>query len=90
MLAMFLTHWFQFNYWMPHEVFYKAADWPNVFVDIAPTLEAKVRAMQFYESETRAFPHPRSPEALRANAQRWGSVVGCTAAEAFELVRAVV
>ena len=32
---------------------------------------------------------PRSPEALRANAQRWGSVAGFPAAEAFELVRDV-
>jgi hypothetical protein len=28
----FLTHWFQFNYMMPHEVWYRAADWSNVFV----------------------------------------------------------
>jgi hypothetical protein len=37
----------------------------------------------------RQFPHPRSPEALRAIAMRWGSVCGCGAAEAFELVRSV-
>lgn len=62
---------------------------PNVFVDIADTLERKVAAMEMYESEARPFPHPRSPEALRAAAARWGSVVGVGAAEAFELVRAV-
>lgn len=62
---------------------------PNVFVDIHDTLESKVQAMEFYESEARAFPHPRSPEALRAIARRWGSVVGLEAAEAFELVRSV-
>ncbi len=60
---------------------------PNVFVDIADTLETKVQAMQWYESEARSFPHPRSPQALRAIAQRWGSVVGYEAAEAFELIR---
>jgi LmbE family N-acetylglucosaminyl deacetylase len=59
---------------------------PNVFVDIGPMLELKIQAMQLYESEARSFPHPRSPEALRAIAQRWGSVVGLPAAEAFELV----
>ena len=63
---------------------------PNVFVDIASTLEAKIRAMQAYESEARPFPHPRSPEALRAAALRWGSVVGVKAAEAFQCVRQVV
>lgn len=62
---------------------------PNVFVDVGDTLELKVEAMQRYESEARPFPHPRSPEALRALAQRWGSAVGLRAAEAFELVRSV-
>ncbi len=62
---------------------------PNVFVDVTRTLEAKIAAMECYESERRKFPHPRSPEALRAIAVRWGSVAGCGAAEAFELVRSV-
>jgi LmbE family N-acetylglucosaminyl deacetylase len=62
---------------------------PNVFVDITRTMEAKIAAMECYETEARRFPHPRSPEALRAVATRWGSVVGCAAAEAFELVRSV-
>jgi LmbE family N-acetylglucosaminyl deacetylase len=62
---------------------------PNVFVDVAHTLEAKIAAMQCYETELRTFPHPRSPEALRAIAMRWGSVAGCGAAEAFELIRSV-
>jgi LmbE family N-acetylglucosaminyl deacetylase len=62
---------------------------PNVFVDISETLETKVSAMQEYESEIREFPHPRSKQALRAIAQRWGSVAGCKAAEAFELVRSI-
>lgn len=67
-----------------------AAFQPNVFVDISKTLQVKLRALARYETEMRTFPHPRSPEALEAIARRWGSVVGCGAAEAFELVRAVV
>lgn len=62
---------------------------PNVFVDIGETLEIKVQAMQLYESEARPFPHPRSPEALRAIARRWGSMIGVEAAEAFQLIRSV-
>lgn len=62
---------------------------PNVFIDIGTTLERKIQAMRLYESEARPFPHPRSPQALRAIAQRWGSVAGLDAAEAFELVRLV-
>jgi LmbE family N-acetylglucosaminyl deacetylase len=63
---------------------------PNTFVDVGQTLEVKITAMACYQSEARAFPHPRSSEALRAGAQRWGSVAGCLAAEAFQLVRAIV
>jgi len=63
---------------------------PNVFVNIVSYVEQKIDAMACYESESRAFPHPRSPEALRAIAQRWGSVAGCAAAEPFQLVRSIV
>lgn len=63
---------------------------PNTFVNISETLERKLQAMACYESEIRPFPHPRSPEALRSIAQRWGTVVGCGAAEAFQLVRAII
>lgn len=62
---------------------------PQVFFDIAAQLETKLAAMQVYASETRAFPHPRSPEAIRATALRWGSVAGLGAAEAFQLVREI-
>jgi LmbE family N-acetylglucosaminyl deacetylase len=62
---------------------------PNTFVDVAGTLDTKVAAMECYRSERRAFPHPRSPDGLRAAARRWGTVVGLEAAEAFQLVRAV-
>jgi LmbE family N-acetylglucosaminyl deacetylase len=62
---------------------------PNVFIDVSSTIEAKIQAMGVYESERRSFPHPRSPEALRAIAQRWGSVANVGFAEAFELIRSV-
>jgi LmbE family N-acetylglucosaminyl deacetylase len=62
---------------------------PNVFVDIEETLPLKLEGMRLYESEARMFPHPRSSDALTAIAQRWGSVVGRKAAEAFEAVRLI-
>ena len=62
---------------------------PNVFVDISATIEAKVEGMSLYESECRPFPHPRSGEALRTIARRWGSAVGLEYAEALELVRSL-
>jgi len=63
---------------------------PQVFFDIGPHLETKIAAMQMYESEARAFPHPRSPEALCATARRWGSTIGVAAAEAFCCVREII
>ncbi len=62
---------------------------PNVFQDISSTLGQKLEALSIYESELRPFPHPRSLEAIEGIAKRWGSTVGCKAAEAFELIRAV-
>jgi LmbE family N-acetylglucosaminyl deacetylase len=62
---------------------------PNVFVNVAASLEQKVAAMECYESERRSAPHPRSPEMLRATAARWGSVAGMPYAEAFELIRSL-
>jgi LmbE family N-acetylglucosaminyl deacetylase len=63
---------------------------PNWFAGITEEgLKAKCAAMECYEFEKRPFPHPRSPEALRIQAQRWGVTVGCALAEAFQLVRLV-
>jgi hypothetical protein len=62
---------------------------PTVFEDVASTLELKVAALERYRGEARPFPHPRSGDALRAIARRWGSVVGLPYAEAFELIRAI-
>ncbi len=62
---------------------------PNFFVDISASLSRKIEALSFYDSEARPFPHPRSPEAITSTARRWGSTVGCEAAEAFELIRAI-
>jgi hypothetical protein len=62
---------------------------PNLFQDVNGTLELKIKAMELYESEARRFPHPRSPEALRAAARHWGSVCGLAAAEPFQIVREI-
>lgn len=62
---------------------------PNMFVDVAATLEKKIEALKCYETEVRPFPHPRSEEALRALAAWRGATAGCKAAEAFEIVRII-
>jgi N-acetylglucosamine malate deacetylase 1 len=67
---------------------------PNVFVDITKTLPKKLEAMSMYAnthvSEVRAYPHPRSYEALKTYAGRHGIGVGVEFAEPFMLVREVV
>jgi LmbE family N-acetylglucosaminyl deacetylase len=60
---------------------------PNLFLDIGPYLDDKLKAMSIYESELAAFPFPRSVEAIRALATLRGAASGYTAAEAFELLR---
>jgi LmbE family N-acetylglucosaminyl deacetylase len=63
---------------------------PNVYIDISSTLKTKVQAMELYSSETRLFPHPRSPEALNSICKGHGTAVGFEAAEAFQLIRKIV
>jgi LmbE family N-acetylglucosaminyl deacetylase len=60
---------------------------PNVFVNVEPYLEDKLRAMNIYASELGVFPFPRSNEAIRALATLRGTASGFRAAEAFELIR---
>ncbi len=62
---------------------------PNHFVDISGTLEDKLKAMAFYPTEIRDYPHPRSLESLRHRAAYWGSCVMMEAAEAFVVCRSV-
>jgi len=69
---------------------FKPAFQPNVFMDIRTTLETKIQAMQIYESEARPFPHPRSSQALRVIAEKWGSSVNLHVAEAFQLIRSIM
>jgi len=62
---------------------------PNVFMDISETIEKKLQALKEYKSEVRQFPHPRSPEAIKSIAKKWGSNSGLKYAEAFCLVRLI-
>ena len=61
---------------------------PNFFLSVTEEdVEAKIRGMEAYEFERRPYPHPRSPEALRVLARRWGIATGQAYAEAFMLIR---
>ncbi len=63
---------------------------PNVYVDIANTLETKLAAMSAYASELKKSPHPRSLEMLKVLARKRGSEAGIAAAEAFILIREII
>jgi LmbE family N-acetylglucosaminyl deacetylase len=60
---------------------------PNVFVDISDVMQLKLKALKTYAHELRAFPHPRSLEAVEALATWRGATVGVARAEAFMLGR---
>jgi LmbE family N-acetylglucosaminyl deacetylase len=63
---------------------------PNLFISVDEAdVQAKIKGMESYEFERRKYPHPRSPEALKIMAQRWGVVVGAKYAEAFMLIRSI-
>jgi LmbE family N-acetylglucosaminyl deacetylase len=64
-----------------------AAWLPNTYVNISDWLEAKLKAMQCYQTELRQAPHPRSLEGLRIMAAERGAAMGMAAAEALMLVR---
>lgn len=63
---------------------------PDYFYDVSQYLERKLQALNAYAPEMRAFPHPRSVQAVEHLARWRGATVGCAAAEAFMLGRAIV
>lgn len=73
------THWSA-----PHV---EPAFQPQLWVDIADHLPAKLEAMRKYVSQLRDAPDARSLEALSALAVWRGSVAGMKAAECFTVVR---
>lgn len=60
---------------------------PNWFVDISDTLKRKLDALNAYDTELRAWPHPRSVQGVEHLARWRGATVGVDAAEAFMLGR---
>jgi LmbE family N-acetylglucosaminyl deacetylase len=62
---------------------------PDVFFDVTETIEQKIEAMKMYKSELCNYPHPRSLEGIRLNAQYHGMRVGKKYVEAFKAVRII-
>jgi LmbE family N-acetylglucosaminyl deacetylase len=62
---------------------------PTHFVDVTKTMQKKLKALDAYKDEMRMFPHARSIKAIEALATWRGATVGCSAAEAFEVIRSL-
>ena len=63
---------------------------PNYFVDIEGFDDKKYDAMACYETECRAYPHPRSIEHIRKQDNAEGLKIGRESAESFVLLRSIV
>lgn len=63
---------------------------PDYFFDVTDTLDRKLASLNAYAPEMRAFPHPRSMKAVEHLARWRGATIGCAAAEAFMLGRAII
>lgn len=63
---------------------------PDYFFDVTDFLDRKLEALNAYAPEMRVFPHPRSIKAVEHLAGWRGAMIGCAAAEAFMLGRAII
>ena len=60
---------------------------PNYFVDITKTMLKKLRALRYYKTEIRKYPHPRSLKSVLIIGKYWGLFAKCRFAEPFLIVR---
>ena len=63
---------------------------PNLFISVEGFENQKFSALAAYEAEMRAFPHPRSTEAILALMKWRGASSNLALAEAFTLVRGIL
>ena len=62
---------------------------PNLFIDVTGFEGQKFAALEAYEAEMRAFPHPRSKEAIMSLMKWRGASSNLISAEAFSLARGI-
>ena len=60
---------------------------PNLFISIKNTWEAKLKALKAYRQEMKPYPHSRSIDGVKTNAEYRGKQIGVALAEAFEVIR---
>lgn len=62
---------------------------PDTYYDISDSIDLKLEAMNEYISELCEYPHPRSLQGIKFNAQYQGMRVGKTYVEAFKSIRVI-
>ena len=62
---------------------------PNFFVDISKTIKFKKKALDFYKSEMRKYPHSRSIKAILNRNISLGNSMGLEYCEAFQIARII-
>lgn len=60
---------------------------PTYYNDISEFIEEKIKVLEVYQDELRAYPHPRSKQGVKILARYRGLEVGYKHAEAFEIIR---
>ena len=63
---------------------------PTVYENIEKEFPSKIKALNFYNTEIRKFPHPRSIESIENLAIYRGVQSGLRKAEAFELIQLIL
>ena len=62
----------------------------NLYVDVEKFVEKKIEALRIYDNEMRAYPHPRSYEAIINKLKCSGNEVGLNYAERFQSIRKIL
>ena len=60
---------------------------PNYFVNIEKFIKEKLILLNYYSSELKAFPYPRSKENIIAQSKSVGAICGFKNAEQFEIIK---
>ncbi len=63
---------------------------PNIFYDISDFIEKKKKAFQFFTTQAKEFPHPRSLKNIEVLSNFRGATIGVHNAEAFMLIREIL
>jgi len=63
---------------------------PSRFINISDTLDTKLRAFSCFTTQIKKPPHPRCLENIKYLAKIRGATVGCSAAEAFSVIREII